>query len=206
MLSRILSLLFPPTRIEILVSNTEYLSPHPANVRTLRGSIVLTCTHYDDTSANAAIKLLKKHGSVQAAKLLAQLLYDTLLEELSDIEIWNPKHIILIPMPLSPKRKRERGFNQITKVCAQLPAELRSCVVTDVLLQTKHVPMQKTLAREQRLKNVAGIFSISRPEKVRGAHVILIDDVITTGATMDEAIKTFEEIGVSVTAVALARA
>lgn len=206
MLSKLLSLVFPPTHTQLLVANTTYLHPQTATVHTPQKSPVLTCADYTDPATSAAIKELKNHGSTQAAKLLSSLLYDTILEEISDIEIWNAKQIIVVPMPLSHKRKRERGFNHVAKVCAQLPTEIRSCVATNVLVQTKHVPMQKTLPRKQRLENVSGIFSIPHPERVRTVHVLLIDDVITTGATMDEAMRTFTDHGISVTAVALTRA
>lgn len=206
MLPTLLSLLFPPSKDEQLLSKARYLTPNPASTKTPNGFPVLTCARYEDPIVQAAIKTLKKHGSKHSAILLAQLLHDTLLEELADIEIWNPSEIVLVPMPLSKKRRHERGFNQVAKVCNELPEELRSCVVTDVLMQTKAVPMQKTLSRKERLKNVAGIFSVTHPEKVRGAHVVLIDDVMTTGATLDEALCTLQQEGVVVSAVALARA
>lgn len=206
MLQKVFSLLFPPTENEQIIFSTTFLTPQPLIVKTPNGSPVLTCALYNDPAIQASIKTLKKHGTKKAAFLLAQLLNDTILEELSDIETWNSKHVVLIPMPLSKRRMRERGFNQITKVCSQLPDELRQCVMTDILVQTKHVPMQKTLTREKRLENVSGIFSISHPEKIRSAHAIIIDDVMTTGATFSEAIDTFNKHGIPVTAVALARA
>lgn len=206
MLSKLLSLLFPPNNHEKIIDSIQCLVPEPYDVTTMRGIRVLTCSRYEDTHVQSAIKLLKKTDSPKAAQLLAQLLSDTLLEEVADDMTWNPHKVIIIPLPLTHKRERERGFNQVTQICMRLPKELRELVGADILQQTKQTRVQKSLTRAERFKNVEGVFTVSPRSVLEKTHVILVDDVITTGATMSEAVRTLTKTGARVTAVALARA
>jgi len=138
--------------------------------------------------------------------LLAKLLSDVLSEELSTMRIWNSKDIGIILIPTTKKRIRERGFSPLEEVCKFLPEELRSLLIPNILIQTKNIPMQKTLSRKERFKNVKGIFYVTNQSKIKDKHLIIIDDVTTTGATLSEAVKTLTKSGATVTAMALARA
>jgi len=114
---------------------------------------------------------------------------------------------IIIPVPLHPLKQRERGFNQseyISKGLAEttgLPVE-RSSLVRITLSDT-----QTKRSRYERWMNVEGIFAVTDPEKLKGKHILLIDDVITTGSTLeacaDELLK-IENVKVSVAALAVA--
>ncbi len=206
MLKQLLSLLFPPSPEEEFLSTRTYLKPLPHTLTSPKGVRVLTLSRYDEPDAHAAIILLKKFGNPHAAKLLAQLLYDSLLEELSDAHIWNSSDSSIVLIPSTTKRNRERGFNPCSLVCKLLPKELRIRIADGVLQQVKSIPMQKTLTRAERFKNVIGVFEVTDPNIVRGKHIILLDDVYTTGATLDEAAATLTQAGAHVTAVALVRA
>lgn len=206
MLSKLLTLLFPPDEKEQLVIQTDALPSTPTHTTLPNGKQVLTCAPYDEPAVRASLSLLKTRGNARATQLLATLLSDVLLEEYADATIWNTTQTYIVPMPISKRRRRERGFNQMEQVCALLPDELRALVRTDVLVQTKHIPMQKTLSRSERLTNVVGIFEVIDPAAVSSARIILIDDVTTTGATLAEAIRVLRNSGASVTAVALAHA
>ncbi|MAZ67617.1 hypothetical protein CL652_02505 [bacterium] len=206
MFSKLLSLLFPETNYEKIVGSLEQLEPNPLTTQLQNNLLVLTCARYDDLRVKATIKVLKKHGTKHSAQLLAHLLHDVLLEELSDEFIWSPNETLIVPIPISSKRMRERGFNQIEKVLSSLPESLKTFVARDVFKRTRDTQMQKALSREKRLKNVADSFAVIDPNKVRGKRVILVDDVLATGATIAEAAKTLEEAGARVRAVALARA
>jgi ComF family protein len=122
---------------------------------------------------------------------------------------FSPRAILIVPMPLHKNRVRSRGFNQIEKVLARLPAEFRdgslSKVSTKALVRTRDTPQQAHLSRPERLKNVAGAFAADTTD-VGGTHVILVDDVTTTGATLAECVKTLKSAGAQVTPLALARA
>jgi ComF family protein len=94
----------------------------------------------------------------------------------------------IIPVPLSPSKLRDRGFNQCEVLATQLSKFWRVPVISDALARVTATRSQTELTPGERLSNVAGAFSVpqSAARAVRGEHVILLDDVITTGATLRE--------------------
>jgi len=100
----------------------------------------------------------------------------------------------LAPIPLHPSRKRWRGFNQAEVLCQTLSAEL-NLPIADVLQRDKMTKTQKDLKKEQRLKNVSDAFKLKPNANVHGKNIILIDDVTTTGATLQEAAKILKRNG-----------
>lgn len=93
----------------------------------------------------------------------------------------------LVPVPLSPTRLRERGFNQSEVIALALASAWRIPVWTDGLSRSRDTESQTRLTPSDRLRNVAGAFDVSSsaPSRLRGAHVVLVDDVVTTAATMN---------------------
>lgn len=183
------------------------LDPRPI---TLHDRTVLTLLHYSEPAVADLIRSLKYENGSHAASLAAQLLADFLLEEIASIRAWSARPIILVPVPLHPTRQRERTFNQITRVLALLPAELRdgssALLAPDLLVRTRHTPAQAKLSRAERLENVADAFALAPEAAPSESHVILIDDVATTGATLAAASAPLLEIGATITLLALARA
>lgn len=93
---------------------------------------------------------------------------------------------LLIPVPLHPRRERERGFNQSALLARRLGRRWARPVATDVLARRVATSPQTELAAEERRRNVRGAFALARPAAVAGRHVLLIDDIMTTGATAAE--------------------
>jgi ComF family protein len=91
---------------------------------------------------------------------------------------------LLVPVPLHPRRERERGFNQSLLLARRLGHTWRLPVRADVLERTVATAPQTELTREARRTNVRGAFALRRPELVAGRHVIVVDDVFTTGSTV----------------------
>jgi len=93
----------------------------------------------------------------------------------------------LVPVPLSRARLRERGFNQSDLMARSLASRWRIPVWTDALARARDTESQTRLSPRDRLRNVAGAFDVSSAtsSRLRGAHVMLVDDVVTTGATMN---------------------
>lgn len=111
----------------------------------------------------------------------------------------------LLPMPLSKERLRERGYNQAHELACALDA---AKVRPGVLLRIQDTPPQRTLSRSARLQSVRHAFAVDplQAESLRNRHVVLVDDVMTSGASLHAAARTLRGAGVaSITAVVLAR-
>ncbi len=116
---------------------------------------------------------------------------------------------ILVPVPLHRAKRRGRGYNQSDYICRGIAEVTGIPFRTDLLKRKKDTLSQTQLTREERKQNVAGAFVVSQrcPGLIKGRTVILVDDVITTGATMDECAKELLKNGAgSVYAVAVAAA
>jgi ComF family protein len=90
---------------------------------------------------------------------------------------------LLVPVPLHPRRERERGFNQSLLLARRLGRAWKLPVRSDVLTRTLFTVPQSDLGAEERRANVRGAFALRRPEVVAGRHVIVVDDILTTGST-----------------------
>ncbi len=111
-------------------------------------------------------------------------------------EIWWEVEAIL-PVPLHPKRKKQRGFNQAQIIAKEL-ARLKGIeFVSGRLVKIKNVPPQTSLVVKERKKNVSGAFGILRGEDIKGKVVLLVDDVYTTGSTIRECCSVLRDAGVT---------
>jgi len=113
---------------------------------------------------------------------------------------------LILPMPLSAQRMRERGFNQASELVRQLTPNKKG---QGLLLRIRDTPPQSALKRAQRLKNVQHAFAVEplRLQELAGARVVLIDDVMTSGASIYAAADTLRSAGVAhITGIVLARA
>lgn len=174
------------------------------------GVRITTLVNYKNPAVEDCVRALKYDGSPRAAELLAEGLADYLREEISQARNFSPRPILLVPIPLFKTRERERGFNQIETILKKLPEEFRDGTLASfsprVLVRARATKQQTKLSRAERLKNVADAFSVPDAEAIGGAHVFLIDDVTTTGATLAEAAGPLVEAGAEVSVLALARA
>ena len=112
----------------------------------------------------------------------------------------------VIPVPLHPRRLRERGYNQSMELARPVARALGCPLRADGLARLRDTPTQTTLARAARAANVAGVFRATAPRTLAGQHVVIVDDVVTTGATLGAAMAAARAAGAaSVTGLALAR-
>lgn len=143
-----------------------------------------------------AVHFLKYKGRKNLAKIFAKDLYEKLLEEISETK--NFKNPVLIPIPLSKRRLRERGYNQ-TEILAEELSVLSSGFLktekTSLVKPRETEPQAGIKNRSRRVKNMKKVFTIENRGKIRGRNIILIDDVITTGATLKEARETLQKAG-----------
>ena len=91
----------------------------------------------------------------------------------------------LVPLPLHPSKEKKRGFNQATILCQGIAEVLGKPIFKDVVIRTMHTDSQTKKNRVQRWANMEGRFELAKPEALKDKHVLLVDDVITTGATLE---------------------
>src|SRR5262249_22206839 len=103
--------------------------------------------------------------------------------------------------PLHPGRERARGFNQALLLARRVGGAWTVPVCADALKRTLATRPQTELSAEARRANVRGAFALRRPERVNGRHVILVDDVMTTGATLTACARCLRAGGASTVGV-----
>jgi ComF family protein len=117
------------------------------------------------------------------------------------------KDFVLIPMPLSKKRLKWRGFNQAEEIAKELSIFFNMPLLNSVLTKTKETMPQTELSEMERRENVFDIFCCQNQEKIQGKKILLVDDVYTTGSTMEEAARVLKRSGVKkVIGITVARA
>lgn len=131
---------------------------------------------------------LKFRSRLQAGRLLAQLLFEQIGKNGLDL----PQ--LLIPVPLHETRLRERGYNQALELARPLAKRLRLPVSYLSCVRLRATGAQSSLPRKERTKNVKGAFALNTP--IKEQHVALVDDVVTTGSTVEELAKLLKVSGV----------
>lgn len=114
---------------------------------------------------------------------------------------------VLVPVPLHPERFKKRGYNQSEKICQGMSVSMSIPVDFKSVIRTVNTQTQTRKNKEERHKNVESIFSIQNPEMLKNKHVLVVDDIITTGSTMlsfAEEILKIEGTKVSVAALGVA--
>jgi len=132
-------------------------------------------------------------------------LVDLLMETCDWMKAFGPVDVIL-PVPLHRQRLQQRGFNQAGLLAAEFGRRLSMPVRFGVLGRQRATQPQTRLGRRERLENVQGAFAVAKPEWVRDQSVVLIDDVFTTGTTLNECARVLKRAGARrVAAITVAR-
>jgi len=135
--------------------------------------------------ADALVHALKFRGELALAALLARVLLER-LPPLRDVDC-------VIPVPLSARRLRSRGYNHALEIARPLAAALRAPLELSLCERRRDTAPQLELPWSERERNVRGAFAIAAP--LAGARVAVVDDVMTTGATLDEIAATLKGAG-----------
>ncbi len=109
---------------------------------------------------------------------------------------------VILPVPMYWLRRLTRGWNHSAGIAAVLASHL-GVPLGGELVRVRNTPPQVHLAASKRAANVRGAFAVDRPGGIEGAHLLLVDDVITTGATANEAARTLRQAGASAVTVAV---
>lgn len=149
-----------------------------------------------------SITMFKFGGMVELGRVLADLAADSLASRLADSSF-----DMIVPVPLYKARRRKREFNQSEIIAEILAKRFGIELKTDHLVRIRHTAQQAKLEESQRWKNVEGTFALRENAGIAGKQVLLVDDIVTTGATVFEAGRPLREAGASgVTVFSLAYA
>jgi len=117
------------------------------------------------------------------------------------------KDFTIIPVPLEKRKLKGRGFNQAEEISKELSSFLAIPLIPNCLIKTKETIPQVELTKEERKENIKGVFSIKNGELVKNKKILLVDDVYTTGSTMEEAARVLREAGAKeIIGIVIARA
>jgi len=135
---------------------------------------------YFEGPLREALLAFKFEGRKDVGRLLMRLLEERILSVREEFDV-------IVPLPVTEKRLKERGFNQCYIMAEEISAIAKKPLIHSALCKTKETRDQYTLSREERRKNVRGAFAVHDRGELRGKRVLLVDDLMTTGHTAGEA-------------------
>ncbi|OYV63431.1 MAG: hypothetical protein B7X03_01980 [Parcubacteria group bacterium 21-58-10] len=189
---RFFDFLFPPRVDENLVRNLAadaFLAEAAPRLVPVTRPGTVALLPFSTAAVRAAIHEAKYHGNRRAFALLAAALTDYLCD--ADEGFRNP---VIVPVPLGRARKRERGFNQVEEIARRAAKKVGIAVDAELLTRTRETVSQVSLPRAAREENMRGGFrAAQRADPAR--TYILVDDVTTTGATLQAAVDALADAG-----------
>lgn len=206
MIKRILNLIFPPkcifckkilntdAEIEICkecydqISFKEGASINPGSVCNYYTSVICVCDYTG--IVKEAIRRFKFSNKPSYYRAFARLLAQTIKE----MTQWQ-KFDMILSVPLHPQRQRARGYNQSHLIARELSRELGIKNEPRILIRVKNTDNQSLLNRNNRLVNVKDAFKVTNASKIEGRTIFLVDDILTTGTTLNECSKVLKQAG-----------
>ena len=146
-----------------------------------------TIAFYEPT-LREAIHLMKYEKKQVISKHLIQLLQTHLPVDLASTD-----YDFLLPIPLHTNRLRQRGFNQAEQIAQGVAQVWDVPIRTDILFRIRDtIPLSSLESHEARRKNIVGAFEVRSPDSIQGRKILLIDDIFTTGTTINEVLKALQ--------------
>jgi ComF family protein len=164
-------------RIQIQAAHSEFYYSHPV-IRTLIHGLKYKS---------------KKETGIFLGSILGHSLQKS--ERFKNIEL-------LIPLPLYPDREYRRGYNQSTLIAEGISRVMNIPVESDSMTRIRNTSTQTKKQRTERWMNVENSFTVVEPEKLRNRHVLLVDDVITTGASLEACAQVMQEASIASLSIA----
>jgi len=147
---------------------------------------------YDD-ALSEAILLVKYEEVTRLSEWFAERLAEIVVRDGAE---WRAD--LVVPVPLHPERQRERGYNQAELIARPLAKRLNLRLDPRLLVRTKPRPPQLVLSRSEHWKSVRGAYATREGRQVDNVRVLLVDDVLTTGATLDACARALKKAGAAV--------
>lgn len=156
---------------------------------------LLVATSYNENLVKDIIKTVKYKFVAGPAGNAAKLMLNYFQKKIA-ANLAVGDSTVIIPVPLHKKRHNWRGFNQSEIIAGELASGLGLPMATEILMRTaNNCPQVEIPEKEKRINNTRGIFKCPRPELIAGKKVMLIDDVSTTGSTLNECARVLKSSG-----------
>lgn len=161
---------------------------------------ILAVFDYRNDLIKKAIWELKYHHKKYIGERLGEILYESLIEEISSLRNFSlGEKIIIIPVPVSNKKQQKRGYNQSFSIALGFLKRdnYKNFQIENNLVSRikDNIPQARLSNRKDRLQNIKGAFEIKDKNTIKNRIVVIIDDVTTTGGTINEIIKLSKEKG-----------
>lgn len=170
------------------------LKPCTSCQRKTKLSALYASQSYEHPLIQKLIISFKYQNIRSLSQLFGQLIIKGLEPEIKNFT--NTKNLVLIPLPLAKKRLKERGYNQSELIAKEISSYFKIKLVVDALFRIKYqIPQVKVKNYQARKENIIGAFKVEKPELIKNKIVLLVDDVYTTGATLNEAAKALKKSG-----------
>ncbi len=193
----LLNLIFPPVCVHCgrrilkqddylcpeCLENIEYFQPPISKVDGISYDYLISIAKYEDVLVSL-IHNLKFYNLSSLGEFIAQLMY----EQVKKIKLVLDVNLV-VAVPLHSVRKRERGYNQAAIIAKKFASLLNCEFRDDIIERVSNRPSQATLERDKRAKNISQAFKLKKNIDLKHKSVILLDDVFTTGSTVEECCK-----------------
>jgi len=195
------------------MSTDEYRARAIPSIKIKTGEMgleIYTLFSYKDPLVQTLIWNMKYRRNRIFFKLAGEIIYEELVEILTELNMWNDfTNPIIIPVPISNKRRRERGYNQTEEI---LKSTYNDChcngkykIRDDLVKKGVHTENQTRLGRKERKNNLENAFVVTNKQEIVGRNIVIFDDVITTGTTITKIAQTLKKAGArKVVALAIA--
>jgi len=151
---------------------------------------VFSIGYYADPALRELLHIYKFSGVAEIGALLGK----KLAAELANNNACITAGTLIIPVPLHKKRLRSRGFNQAEILAQHIAEKLNLPLEKGIIVKTKRTPPQSGIDdHDQRKDNVAGVFAVHSPASIQKKNVLLVDDIFTSGATMNECARVLKD-------------
>lgn len=166
----------------------------------IKNLLKLNTVQYKDKYFNSHIYLFKYEEGIRDKLLKYKFRdYSYLYKFFSEIIINNcnlkNNYDIILPVPIHKKRKAKRGYNQSELIAEEIAKNINVEYSNNVLIKTRDTVPQSTLNQHQRMSNVLGIYEVINSQIIVNKNILLIDDIYTTGSTVNECSKVLKQNG-----------
>lgn len=192
-----LDILFPPDESLVSISDAsaeDLASSLPKSQEI--GSLNFALFAYSDERVKNLVWEIKYYKNLEITETVGKILAKKIENYFENTE----QEILVIPVPQTDKRQKERGFNHTELIAKSVCKNLSKKFVLDsnLISKVRNTPKQSSLEnRKERLDNLVGAFELKMHEQISGKEVVIIDDVITTGATVGEMRKLLVSAGIN---------